>query len=114
VDAPSTSRSVFVTAARPEDAASAVSLLRQCGLEASSVFDLRVPYDPASGSFEQIGRSAGAVAAVRDAELPAGVIFELGVAHGLGLPTLIVLLIGADESPTSASPDRLRRPPCLP
>lgn len=97
MDAPRRSRTVFVTAARPEEAAITVGLLRRCGLDASSVFDLQVPYDPASGSSEQIGRAGGAVAAVRGAELPAGVIYELGVANGLGLPTLIVSLIGTDD-----------------
>jgi hypothetical protein len=90
------SRSVFVTAASPADAAIASELLRRCGLEPYSVFDAPIPYDPATGSFEQIARAAGAVAAVRGAVLPPGVIYELGIGQGLGLPTLVLFLIAAD------------------
>jgi len=91
------SRSIFVTAESPEDAAVASELLRRCGLEPYSVFDTPVRYDPATGSFDQITRAAGAVAAIRQAPLPPGVIFELGIGRGLGLPTLILLLIAADD-----------------
>lgn len=91
------SRSVFVTAASPEDAAIASELLRRCGLEPYSVFDTPIPYDPATGSFEQVARATGAVAAVRGAVLPPGVIYELGIGQGLGLPTLVLFLIAADD-----------------
>jgi hypothetical protein len=97
VDVPNPPRPVFVTAAHPEDAAIASGLLRRCGLESSSVFDAQVPSDPAAGSFEQIARADGAVATTRGAELPAGVIYELGFAQGLGLPTLVLFLIGAED-----------------
>jgi hypothetical protein len=97
VDALDPSRSVFVTAARPEDADIATELLRRCGLEASSVFEMQAPSDPAVGSLEQIIRATGAVAAIRGGELPTGVIYELGFARGLGLPTLVLFLIGADD-----------------
>ena len=97
MDAPDRSRSVFVTAARPEDAGIAAELLRRCGLEASSVFEMQAPSDPAAGSAEQITQAGGAVAAIRGGELPPGVIFELGFARGLRLPTLILFLIGADD-----------------
>jgi hypothetical protein len=89
--------SVFVTAARPEEAAIASELLRHSGLEPHSVFDAALPYDTATGSLEQIARSAGVVAAVRGDVLTPGVIYELGIARGLGLPTLILLLIAADN-----------------
>jgi hypothetical protein len=91
------SRPVFVTAASPEDAAIAGDLLRRCGLEPASVFDAAVPYDPATGSFEQMARAVGVVAAVRGAALPPGVIYELGIGQGLGLPTLILSLIEVDD-----------------
>ncbi len=97
VEVSKASRSVFVTAARPEDAAIASELLLRCGLEPYSVFDAPVPYDLAAGSFEQIAKTAAAVAAVRGASLPPGVIYELGIAQGLGLPTLILLLIAVDD-----------------
>jgi hypothetical protein len=97
VDAPNPSHSVFVTAARPEDAGIASELLLRCGLEACSVFEMRAPSDPGVGSFEQITRASGAVAAIRGDELSAGVIYELGFAQGLGLPTLVLFLIGADD-----------------
>lgn len=91
------SRSVFVTAESTEDAAVASDLLRRCGLEPASVFDPLIPYAPASGSFEQMARASGVVAAVRGAALPPGVIYELGIGQGLGLPTLILMLIAADS-----------------
>lgn len=90
-------RSVFVTAARPEDAGIAAELLHRCGLDASSVFEMQPPSDPAVGSLEQITQAGGAVAAIRGGELAPGVIFELGFARGLGLPTLVLFLIGTND-----------------
>jgi hypothetical protein len=97
VDASDQPRSVFVTAARPEDAGIAAELLRRCGLEASSVFEMQAPSNPAAGSLEQITQASGAVAAIRGGELAPGVIFELGFARGLGLPTLVLFLIGTND-----------------
>lgn len=88
---------VFVTAGLPEDAAIASQLLRRCGLEPHSVFDAHIFDDPAAGSFEQISKAAGVVAATRGAALPSGVIYELGVGRGLKLPVLILFLVSADD-----------------
>ncbi len=90
-------RFVFVTAGLPEDALIACELLRRCELEPYSVFDASALNGPATGSFEQISKAAGVVAAIRGAALPAGVVFELGIGQGLGLPTLILFLVAADD-----------------
>lgn len=97
MDAPDLSRSVFVTAARPEDASIATELLHRCGLEASSVFEMQALSDPSAGSLEQITRASGVVAAIRGGEPPTGVVYELGFAKGLGLPTLVLFLIGGND-----------------
>lgn len=97
MDTPSRSSYVFVTAAHPEDAGIATELLHRCGLEARSVFEVQALPDPAIGSLEQITQASGAVAAIRNGELSPGVIYELGVARGLGLPTLVLFLIGAGD-----------------
>ncbi len=97
MDTPNRSSYVFVTAAHPEDAGIATELLRRCGLEARSVFEVQALPEPAVGGLEQITQASGAVAAIREGELSPGVIYELGVARGLGLPTLILFLIGAGD-----------------
>lgn len=97
MNTPNPPRPFLVTAVLPEDAAIASQLLRLCGLQAWSVFDAQPPDDSATSSLEQITRAGGAVAAVRGPELPAAVIYELGVARGLGLPTMVLFLIGVDD-----------------
>ena len=97
MDTPSRSSYVFVMPLIPRAAGIATELLASLRLEAASVFEVQAFLDPAIGSLEQITQASGAVAAIRNGELSPGVIYELGVARGLGLPTLVLFLIGAGD-----------------
>jgi hypothetical protein len=55
------------------------ALLRSSGFEPYSVFDSRQSYEPGHGSYQQIAKAAGVVAALPGGEVTSGVVYELGV-----------------------------------
>jgi hypothetical protein len=97
VNVPAEATPVFVTAASPDDAELAATLLRRCGLQPVSVFEPYLDNDLATDIGARLSKAGSVVAVLSGPELSPGVIYEMGIGRGLGLPTLILFLVARDN-----------------